>query len=127
MSVRFLIASFVSGVLLLATGSFLAAGETKMITKVYPVADLVIPLVGNGNISYYPLGLAVVVTQTPEVQEQVAELLKALRRLQDTEVSLEVRFVTITDKCFARVAQNLGIEAKLQNAGLKNESYEPGL
>src|SRR5438309_7825077 len=50
MSARFLIASVVSGVLLLATGSFLGAGETKMITKVYPVADLVIPF-DNGKVS----------------------------------------------------------------------------
>ncbi|HEV3116234.1 MAG TPA: hypothetical protein VGY58_04225, partial [Gemmataceae bacterium] len=221
MSVRFLIASFVSGVLLLTTGSFLGAGEPKMITKVYPVADLVIPFDngnlsvnlqndgsraevasvatpaqigstpppasreyvtppahaaktcplcpkpyppaspsssvprkpaktteealmklltgriapktwahngGEGKIEYYPLGLAVVVTQTPEVQEQVAELLTALRRAQDTEVALEVRFVTVTDKCLARVSQDFGLAPKLCDArlGLKGEFCKLG-
>jgi hypothetical protein len=40
---------------------------------------------GHGTIEYFPLGQSVVVTQTPDVQDQVAELLAALRRLQDEE------------------------------------------
>jgi hypothetical protein len=38
---------------------------------------------GRGTIEYFPLGQSVVVTQTPDVQDQVAELLASLRRLQD--------------------------------------------
>lgn len=61
---------------------------------------------GQGSINYYPLGMALVVRQTPEMQEQVAELLAALRKLQDTEVSVELRFVTVSDECLAK----LGVE-----------------
>ena len=39
--------------------------------------------------------MALVVNQTPDIQEQVAELLQALRRLQDQEVAVEVRFITL--------------------------------
>ena len=38
---------------------------------------------GRGTIDYFPLGMALTVNQTPEIQEQVAKLLTALRRLQD--------------------------------------------
>jgi RNA polymerase sigma factor (sigma-70 family) len=38
---------------------------------------------GAGTIDYFPLSMALVVSQTPEVQAQVAELLKALRRFED--------------------------------------------
>jgi general secretion pathway protein D len=48
---------------------------------------------GRGTIDYYPLGMALVVSQTPDVQEQVAELLAALRRMQDLQVAVEVRIV----------------------------------
>jgi hypothetical protein len=61
---------------------------------------------GRGSIDYFPLGMALVVRQTPEMQEQVADLLAALRRLQDIEVSVELRFMTVSDECLAK----LGIE-----------------
>src|SRR5207244_412760 len=37
---------------------------------------------GPGSIDYYPLTMALVVSQTPDIQEQIADLLAALRRLQ---------------------------------------------
>jgi hypothetical protein len=40
---------------------------------------------GPGSIQFFPLGMAVVVTQTPDVQEQIQELLAALRRAQEAE------------------------------------------
>src|SRR5262249_9223996 len=43
---------------------------------------------GAGTIDYYPLGMALVILQTPDVHEQVAELLESLRRLQDDEVAV---------------------------------------
>src|SRR5262249_8855312 len=44
---------------------------------------------GAGTIDYFPLGMALVINQTPDIQEQIAELLAALRRLQDLEVAVE--------------------------------------
>ena len=44
---------------------------------------------GPGTIEFYPLGKALAVNQTPDIQEQVQELLNALRRLQDQEVAVE--------------------------------------
>lgn len=57
---------------------------------------------GAGTIEYYPLGKALVVNQTPDVQEQVQELLNALRRVQDHECAKEQgdccsRFAGTTD------------------------------
>jgi general secretion pathway protein D len=52
---------------------------------------------GRGTIDYYPLGMTLVIRQTPDVQKQVAELLADLRKPQDTEVALEVRFLTLSE------------------------------
>src|SRR5262249_1403908 len=38
---------------------------------------------GPGTIDFFPLTMALVINQTPDIQEQVADLLAALRRLQD--------------------------------------------
>jgi hypothetical protein len=50
---------------------------------------------GEATIQYYPLGMALIVRQIPANQEMVAELLTSLRRLQDVEVAVEVRLVTL--------------------------------
>src|SRR5262249_47776350 len=52
---------------------------------------------GEGTIQYYPLGMALVVTQTPAVQEEVQALLAALRRAQDCEVAVEFKLVEVPD------------------------------
>jgi type II secretory pathway component GspD/PulD (secretin) len=58
---------------------------------------------GRGTIEYFPLGMSLVVSQTPDVQEQVADLLAALRRLQDAEVAVEVRFISVSDSLVERL------------------------
>lgn len=52
---------------------------------------------GRCRIDYYPIGMALVVNAPADVQEQIGCLLHALRRLQDTEVSFDVRLVAMTD------------------------------
>src|SRR5439155_23068748 len=57
---------------------------------------------GHGSVEFYPLGGALIINQTPDIQEQVAQLLEALRRLQDQEVAVEVRFITVAENFFER-------------------------
>lgn len=52
---------------------------------------------GSGTVDYFPLGYALVINQTADIHEQVAELLAALRRLQDIEVAVETRLLTTAD------------------------------
>jgi hypothetical protein len=67
---------------------------------------------GSGTIDYFPLGMALVINQTPEIQEQVAELLAALRHLQDEEVAVEMRVVTVPAEYFDKVVKDLGLNLK---------------
>jgi hypothetical protein len=61
---------------------------------------------GAGSIDYFPIGMALVVSHHPNVHEEIADLLAALRRLQDVEVSVELRLLTVSDECLAK----LGVE-----------------
>ncbi len=108
----------------------------KLVQAVYPVADLVVPVDedasaktledrlirlitdtvapttwsesgGRAKVEYYPLGMALVVRQTPAVQQQVADLLASLRRLQDVEVGVEVRIVSVPESFFERLSVDL--------------------
>ena len=57
---------------------------------------------GRGKVEYYPNGHALVVYQTPEVQQCVADLLSSLRKLQDKQVVIEIRFVRTSPELLER-------------------------
>jgi general secretion pathway protein D len=58
---------------------------------------------GPGSIEGFATNLSLVVSQTQEVHEQIADLLDQLRRLQDLQVTIEVRFITLNDNFFERI------------------------
>jgi type II secretory pathway component GspD/PulD (secretin)/tetratricopeptide (TPR) repeat protein len=111
---------------------------TPQVTKQAPsqtMEDLLIKLITNtiapqswasmggpGTIEYYPLGLALVINQTPDIQEQIADLLAALRRLQDQEVSVELRFITVAESFYERIGLDFNINLKTDKWTTK---YQP--
>jgi hypothetical protein len=79
---------------------------------------------GDGIIDYFPVAGALIVNHTPKVQQQVADLLAALRKLQDSDVALEVRIVTIADDDFEWAGVDFNQSAnddKVQMTFLKDE------
>jgi general secretion pathway protein D len=58
---------------------------------------------GAGTIQPFQPNLSLVVNQTQAVHEQISDLLTQLRRLQDLQVTVEVKFVTLTEDFFERI------------------------
>ncbi len=58
---------------------------------------------GPGSIAPFETNLSIVVSQTQEVHEEIVDLLEQLRRLQDLQVTIEVRFITLNDNFFERI------------------------
>ncbi|MBU4272492.1 MAG: hypothetical protein KKA28_11585 [Planctomycetes bacterium] len=58
---------------------------------------------GPGTIAPFETNLSIVVSQTQDVHEELADLLEQLRRLQDLQVTIEVRFITLNDNFFERI------------------------
>ena len=58
---------------------------------------------GPGSIAPFETNLSLVVSQTQEVHEEIVDLLEQLRRLQDLQVTIEVRFITLNDNFFERI------------------------
>jgi type II secretory pathway component GspD/PulD (secretin) len=75
---------------------------------------------GPGTIQYWPLTMALVINQTPDIQEQVAELLAALRRLQDVQVAVEVRFISLSEAFYERIGLDFNV-----NVLTRNTKWEP--
>jgi hypothetical protein len=67
---------------------------------------------GAGTIDYFPLGMAVVINQTPAVHEEIADLLEQVRRTIDTQVMIELRFLDIADECWKKICEQLPMNTK---------------
>lgn len=76
---------------------------------------------GNGNLSYYDIGGALVVNQTADVIGEVQQLLDSLRRLQDLSVSVEIRVVSLSEAFFERVGVDFSMNIKTNNTTLERE------
>ncbi|MBN1591382.1 MAG: hypothetical protein JW888_17855 [Pirellulales bacterium] len=58
---------------------------------------------GEGTIQPYENNLTLVIKQTEEVHAQIVDVLEQLRRLQDLQVTIEVRFITLNDDFFESI------------------------
>jgi general secretion pathway protein D len=58
---------------------------------------------GPGRVARFENNLSLVISQTQDVHDQIADLLSQLRRLQDLQVTIEVRFISLNDNFFERI------------------------
>lgn len=77
---------------------------------------------GQGDVAPFETNLTLVVSNTQEVHEQLADLLQQLRRLQDLQVTIEVRFITLADNFFERIGVDFdfSIDSNVTQANLNN-------
>ncbi len=64
---------------------------------------------GTGTIQQYPQNLSLVISTTSEIHDQITELLESLRRLQNLQVTIEVRFITLSDNFFERIGVDFDV------------------
>ncbi len=67
---------------------------------------------GQAEIRSFPTNLSLVVSQTQAVHEQIADLLQQLRKLQDLQVTIEVRFIRLNDSFFERIGIDFNANVK---------------
>lgn len=65
---------------------------------------------GPSSMSPYPQNLSLVISTTSEVHDQIADLLESLRRLQNLQITIEVRFITLSDT----FAEQIGVDFQVQ-------------
>jgi type II secretory pathway component GspD/PulD (secretin)/tetratricopeptide (TPR) repeat protein len=73
-----------------------------------------------GSITPFNLSISLIIRHTSEVHEQVADLLRQLRRLQDLQVSIEVRFITVSDNFFEQIGVSFDFAIQSDVVGPKS-------
>ena len=81
---------------------------------------------GEGAIDGFQGNLSLVVSQTQDVHEQIADLLEQLRRLQDLQVTIEVRFIALNDDFFERIGVDFDFDID-DNTGLNSQTDIPNI
>jgi type II secretory pathway component GspD/PulD (secretin)/tetratricopeptide (TPR) repeat protein len=80
---------------------------------------------GPGSLEYWPVTHSLVINQTPDIQEQIQDLLSALRRLQDQEVAVEIRFITVAESFYERLGIDFSVN--ILTPQRQNARYGPQL
>jgi general secretion pathway protein D len=85
---------------------------------------------GEAEIRPFPTNLSLVISQTQAVHEEIADLLEQLRRLQDLQVTIEVRFIRLNDRFFERIGIDFDMNIEDRTIGtadlIPGTPYEPG-
>ncbi|MFK7736750.1 MAG: type II secretion system protein GspD [Pirellulaceae bacterium] len=80
---------------------------------------------GSSNILPYPSNLSLVISAPQTTHEKVAELLESLRRLQDLQVTIEVKFITLSDTFFERMGIDFDVKIDDNVSALPNDDSGP--
>jgi len=88
-------------------------------------ADAAADVAQPGSITPFMLSISLIIRHTAEVHEEVAELLKQLRRLQDLQVSIEVRFITVSDDFFEQIGVDFDMNLQSKTVGKKTTFAAP--
>ena len=67
----------------------------------------------QGEVKHHTSTLSLVITQTQAVHEQIEDLLNQLRQLQDLQVTIEVRFIRLSDNFYEQIG--IDFDAKLND------------
>ncbi len=81
---------------------------------------------GPGSISEFRNNLSLVISQTQDVHEEIVDLLEQLRRNQDLQVTVEVRFITLNDNFFEQIGVDFQASI-VNNAFGKVDPNSPGV
>jgi general secretion pathway protein D len=70
--------------------------------------------------------LSLVISQTQAVHEEIADLLQQLRRLQDLQVTIEVRFIRLNDSFFERIGVDFQMNIRDNGVTAANQNqFQP--
>jgi len=70
-----------------------------------------------GSITPFFLSISLIIRHTAEIHDQIADLLRQLRRLQDLQVSIEVRFITLSDSFFEQIGVDFDFDILSKTVG----------
>src|SRR5690606_35090567 len=77
------------------------------------------------SITPFYLNISLIVRATSEIHDEIVDLLRQLRRLQDLQISVEVRFITVSDSFFEEIGVDFDFAIQSDVVGRKSSFAIP--
>ncbi|MEM6688974.1 MAG: hypothetical protein AAF664_06075 [Planctomycetota bacterium] len=80
---------------------------------------------GQSTMEPYPQNLSLIISTTSETHDQISDLLESLRRLQNLQIAIEVRFVTLADTFAEQIGVDFDLAFDDNTPGLPDDDEGP--
>ncbi|WP_231617226.1 type II secretion system protein GspD [Novipirellula aureliae] len=82
---------------------------------------------GTSTMAPYPQNLSLVISTTSETHDKIEALLATLRRLQNLQITIEVRFITLSDTFFEQIGVDFDIQFDDDVTELPSDDHGPSV
>ncbi len=107
--------------------SFADFGSLMTLIETTVVPDTWEALGGPSTMAPYPQNLSLVISTTSDVHDQITDLLTTLRRLQNLQITIEVRFITLSDTFFEQIGVDFDVQFDDNLNGLPQDDSGPAV
>ena len=91
-------------------GAFADFDSLMQLIQTTVVPDTWEALGGNSTMAPYPQNLSLIVSTTSDVHDQIVDLIESLRSLQNLQITIEVRFITLSDTFFEQIGVDFDVQ-----------------
>ncbi len=82
---------------------------------------------GPSTMAPYVQNLSLVISTTSDVHDQITDLLESLRRLQNLQITIEVRFITLSDTFFEQIGVDFDFQFDDNVSALPDDDSGPSV
>jgi general secretion pathway protein D len=91
-------------------GAFADFDSLMQLIETTIVPDTWEALGGNSTMAPYPQNLSLIISTTSDVHDQIVDLIESLRSLQNLQITIEVRFITLSDTFFEQIGVDFDVQ-----------------
>lgn len=82
---------------------------------------------GNSTMAPYQQNLSLIISTTSDVHDQIVDLIDSLRALQNLQITIEVRFITLADSFFEQIGVDFNVQFDDNVTQLPTDDEGPGV
>ncbi|OYP32210.1 general secretion pathway protein GspD [Rhodopirellula sp. MGV] len=108
-------------------GSFADFDSLIQLIQTTVVPDTWEALGGNSTMAPYRQNLSLIVSTTSDVHDQIVDLIESLRSLQNLQITIEVRFITLSDTFFEQIGVDFDVQFDDNVTNLPSDDEGPSV
>ncbi|MCC9602843.1 general secretion pathway protein GspD [Stieleria sp. JC731] len=108
-------------------GAFADFDSLMQLIQTTVVPDTWEAMGGNSTMAPYQQNLSLIISTTSDVHDQIVDLIESLRSLQNLQITIEVRFITLSDTFFEQIGVDFDVQFDDNVTQLPNDDEGPSV